>query len=374
MNPDYKISLAPMEGIITYIFRNAYVKHFGAMDYYYTPFITSPNLGRRELQEVDPALNPYAGLIPQILTNNSETFLSITKELAGLGYKTYNLNLGCPSGTVVSKHRGSGLLRYPDELAHFLDNIFAGIDGKISIKTRIGYEDESEFKEILEIFKKFPIDELIVHPRLRMDYYKGPLHMNAFSSCYEAFENTDTKLCYNGDLTTGQSIESILAKYPKLSGVMIGRGILMKPNFVSDFVCDRNQKAAGIMLCDNQFESPSYSNTRASGLASISSNKNGSMYQQGVVVPSNSVVVADTDNFCTLDPLTRAKIRAFMDDIQSAYVEIMSGEKPVLFKLKEIWSYLGYSFTEPQKVIKMVHKCSHLSEYRVVIDNIFNNY
>lgn len=323
MISDYRISLAPMEGIITYIFRRAYVKHYGSMDNYYTPFITSPVPSRRESNETDPLLNDYKGLIPQILTNKSDTFLAIAKQLKSLGYDTVNLNLGCPSGTVVSKHRGSGLLRYPDELLPFLDEIYEKADVGISIKTRIGFEDTTEFEGLLKIFMRFPVKELIVHPRLRTDYYKGPVRMDVFKYCYDIICDSGIPLCYNGDIQTGDDITRVLREYPKLNGVMTGRGILMRPGFVRDYVS-------------------SYNNTD-------------SVY----------------DGKCGHDGLIT--LRAFHDDILNGYIEIMSGEKPVLFKMKEIWSFLGHSFTNPACIIKSIHKTKNLMEYKLTVRQIFEN-
>ena len=97
--------LAPMEGLTGYVYRNAYHKYFPAADRYFTPFITNKKMSSRERNDILPEHNEGMTVIPQILTNQAEDFLSLTKELREYGYDTFNLNLGCPSGTVVAKRR-----------------------------------------------------------------------------------------------------------------------------------------------------------------------------------------------------------------------------------------------------------------------------
>ncbi|ETJ32379.1 tRNA-dihydrouridine synthase, partial [human gut metagenome] len=71
-------------------------------------------------------------VIPQILTNNSKYFIYTMNEMKNMGYDEVNLNLGCPSGTVVAKGRGSGFLAHKDELDRFLDAIFSKTEIKLS--------------------------------------------------------------------------------------------------------------------------------------------------------------------------------------------------------------------------------------------------
>ncbi len=301
-----KYSLAPMEGIITSTFRSAYFNHFNEADEYYTPFLTSPGLGKKELNEILPETNPAGPLIPQILTNNSETFISICDTLKKYDYDTVNLNLGCPSGTVVSKKRGAGFLRYPEELERFLSEIFEGSDMNISVKTRIGFDDSEEWPEILNIFNRFPIKELIIHPRTRQEYYSETIHPEAFAY---ALANSDIPICYNGDITDSESMERLLQTFPSVEHVMIGRGVLKNPGLIGEL--------KGNGSCD------------------------------------------------------RLKIKMFHDELFIKYKEIMSGEKPVLFKMKELWSYLAVSFPEYPDCRKKIHKTKNLKEYVDITSSIF---
>ena len=150
-----KFYYAPMESITIYLYRNIYEQLFGEIDKYYTPFIM-PNGKRtfktREFQDVLPEHNEGLHIVPQILTKSSEDFIRTAKELKELGYDEVNLNLGCPSRTVVAKQKGSGFLREPEVLDDFLTEIFEALDMKISIKTRIGLRDTEEFEEIIYVF------------------------------------------------------------------------------------------------------------------------------------------------------------------------------------------------------------------------------
>ena len=175
-----QIYLAPMEGITTYIYRNALAKYYGGVDKYFTPFLANRNLNHKELKDVLPEHNPGLQLVPQILANRAEDFLEITKRLEEFGYGQVNLNLGCPSGTVVARKRGAGFLSVPDQLDNFLEEIFSKSPLPISIKTRIGTEQVEEWEKILSIYRKYPLAELIIHTRLQKEFYQGETHPEAY--------------------------------------------------------------------------------------------------------------------------------------------------------------------------------------------------
>ena len=226
---------APLEGITGFIYRNTYEKHFGGISKYFTPFITTNQhfrIQNREKKDILPENNPGIYLVPQILTNNSEQFIDMARKIQGLGYDEINLNLGCPSRTVVTKKKGSGFLAYTEELNNFLDEIFWYCkDMEISLKTRIGMEEAEEFERLLEIYNKYPLKELIIHPRLQIDYYKNHTNMEAFQY---AVEKSDVPVCYNGDLFTVEDIENFKKVYPTVENIMLGRGILKAPTLMKE--------------------------------------------------------------------------------------------------------------------------------------------
>ena len=175
-----KFYLAPLEGITGYIYRNALHDFYGTgIDKYFMPFLaphTKRSFNAKEKNDILPEHNKDLYAVPQILTNNASDFLRIEKDLRALGYEEININLGCPSGTVVSKGRGAGFLAKKDELDAFLEEIFEKTEGKISLKTRIGVEEPEEFYELLEIYNQYPLEELIIHPRVQKELYQGKPH------------------------------------------------------------------------------------------------------------------------------------------------------------------------------------------------------
>ncbi|SDP84892.1 tRNA dihydrouridine synthase [Clostridium gasigenes] len=229
-----KYYLAPMEGITGYIYRTSYEKYFGNIDKYFTPFIVtnqSRSLKTKELRDVFPENNEGMNIVPQILTNDSEGFINISRKLQQLGYNEVNLNLGCPAGTVVSKNRGSGFLAKREELDMFLDEIFKIDDMKISIKTRIGKDSPEEFYELIKIYNKYPLEELIIHPRTQKDFYGNKPNLEVFK---DGLSLSTNPVCYNGDIFTVDDHNKLIKAFPKVDTVMLGRGILANPGLMNE--------------------------------------------------------------------------------------------------------------------------------------------
>ena len=224
---------APLEGLTDSIFRGLHSKYFSGVDRYYTPFL-SPTVHRgltaKEAREIPRADTLTYEAVPQLLTKVSEDFLWLTGVCADLGYKEVNLNTGCPSGTVTAKGKGSGMLRDLPALEAFLDDIFAKSPLPVSIKTRIGFYDPDEFPAILELYNQYPIKELTIHPRIRADFYKSPVKMEAFRY---ALEHSKNPLCYNGDLISLKKVAAFEKEFPMIESVMIGRGLVADPGMLT---------------------------------------------------------------------------------------------------------------------------------------------
>ena len=232
---------APLEGLTDYIFRSVHHKYFPeGLDRYYTPFF-SPTVHRaltpREAKELPPADSLGFSVVPQLLTKVAEDFVWMSSQCRDLGYEEVNLNLGCPSGTVTGKGKGSGMLRDTDALDAFLEEIFRDSALPISIKTRIGFYDAQEFPKLMEIFNQYPIKELTVHPRIRTAFYKGDVDMNAFRYCVEISKNP---VCYNGDILSRKDAEEIRRQFPSVEAVMIGRGLIGDPGMLMPGGTDRD--------------------------------------------------------------------------------------------------------------------------------------
>ena len=224
---------APMEGLTDSIYRRLHHQHFTGVDRYYMPFL-SPTIHRRLTHREDREL-PMADsvdftAVPQVLTKVAEDFLWAAQVCLDRGYDEVNLNVGCPSGTVVSKGKGSGMLRDLAHLDRFLDEIFSKTPLPVSVKTRLGLEDPGEFPAILDIYNHYPIRELTIHPRVRKQFYNGSVDMEMFRY---AVENSKNPLCYNGDLTSLDQINTIAREYPGVEAVMIGRGLVADPGMLA---------------------------------------------------------------------------------------------------------------------------------------------
>lgn len=304
-----KIYLAPMEGLTGYVYRNVQHKYFGGIDKYFTPFLSptqNHRLSAREEKEVLPENNKGMRVVPQIMTNKAEDFIWAAKLMGERGYGEVNLNLGCPSGTVVAKKKGSGFLSMPDRLDRFLEQVFEETELDISVKTRIGLVRTEEFEELLEIFNRYPISELTIHPRLRIDYYKNPPHMEIFRMGMEGGRNL---ICYNGDLFTAGACREFTGSFPEVEAVMLGRGMIANPGLALEI------QGGGCM--------------------------------------------------------DQSRFHAFHRDLLSAYRETISGDKNVLFRMKEMWSYMIHMFSCPERYIKKIRKSQKMEEYQAAVELLF---
>lgn len=299
---------APLEGIGGYIYRNAQADYFEKADKYYSPFL-APNQNRsispKEYKDIAPEHNEDITLVPQIMVNNAEIFLKAAQELEQLGYKEINLNLGCPSRTVVTKYRGAGFLAKPDALEQFLEEVYSKLNIRLSLKTRLGMEDEEEFEHLLDIYNKFPVSELIIHPRVQTDYYKNTPRMESFLN---ALEKSKNPVVYNGDIFNKEKYQQVM-KQMDVSGVMLGRGVLANPALFGE--------------------------------------------------------IRGTEK------LSKERLWEFHERLLADYTQEMSGERNVLFKMKELWFYLEWSFTNTEKYEKKIRKAQHLSDYRLVVKQLF---
>lgn len=318
-----KFYLAPLEGITGYIYRNALHEYYGqGVEKYFTPFLTPHvkcSFNAKELKDITPEHNEGMYTVPQVLTNSAEDFLRIEKDLMAFGYEEININLGCPSGTVASKGRGAGFLAETKKLDCFLEDIFAGTNAKISLKTRIGIDDPEEFYELLEIYNKYPLEELIIHPRVLKEYYKGIPHWEIFDY---AVKNSKNPLCYNGDIFSVEDFEcfqqEVLQKNDNhhVHAIMLGRGILQNPALIEQLVRFEQNREKEFDFDKNHF-------------------------------------------------------KLFHDRLKKDYMTEMSGDMNVLFKMKELWFYMINLFLEQEKVLKKIRKAKKLVEYDAALKELF---
>ena len=304
------LSLAPMEGITGYVFRRVHAEIFGALDRYYTPFISPlPKVGtpfsKRNSRELDPANNQGLDVVPQLLTNDADRFIWAAGLLADMGYKEVNLNLGCPSGTVVAKEKGSGLLRNLPRLEAFLVDVCERSPLPISVKTRVGIANDDEYDELLALFCRYRISELIVHPRVQKDFYNGTPRQELYG---KTLERAPFPVAYNGDIFTQDDYGALLAAYPQTRHVMLGRGILVNPALAREI-------------------------------------RGG-------------------------ESLALTELKLFHDKLYETYTNDMGGN--AVFRMKEWWSYAKCAFADPSSVHRTIRKLRRADEYETAARRIFS--
>ena len=223
------LSFAPMEGVTGAAFRRVHRRLFAGADRDYAPFLAPDAQGRckqSHWRALLPEANAGLTLLPQILTNSPEAFLCAARALAEIGYHEVNLNAGCPSGTVVSKHKGAGMLGDPAALDRFLEAVFAQTPVAVSVKTRLGLHSAAEFPALLDVYRRYPLAELIVHTRDREGMYRSACDHAAFAL---ALEDAPWPVCYNGDIFSAADAASLREEFPVLERVMLGRGAVTNP-------------------------------------------------------------------------------------------------------------------------------------------------
>lgn len=304
-----------MEGVTDHIWRKLHNAYFGGVDRYYLPFI-SPTQDHRftakELCGLSPENNGGLSVIPQFLTKNAEDFLWAAHAAGEMGYTEVNLNLGCPSGTVVAKGKGAGMLADPVALDRFLDQIYTDVKLSVSVKTRIGIRDPAEFERILAVYQKYPIRELILHPRTQKELYRGEVHM-------ELFELANTTcpfpVTYNGNLRTAEQVLKFSEQYPSVGRVMIGRGLAADPMLA--------KKIAGTF--------------------------------------------PDAD-------LCRSTFCAFYASLSGAYCEAFASERNAMMRMKELWNYFICMFEDTDaKYHKRIRKVRTYAELSDAAQAVFDD-
>ena len=223
------LSFAPLEGVTYSPYRRLHARFFPGADRYFAPFLAPDGQGRVKasaLRELEPDANRGCCLVPQILCSCAEAFLPLSRELAAMGYTELNLNAGCPSGTVVPKHKGAGMLLDLRSLDLFLDRVFSGTDLRVSVKTRLGVESPEEFPAVLALLNRYPISELILHARDRRGLYRSVPDLGAFAA---AFAASRAPVCYNGNILSPAHARQVLSRVPALDRMMAGRGAVADP-------------------------------------------------------------------------------------------------------------------------------------------------
>ena len=169
-------------------------------------------------------------------------------------------------------------------------------------------DDPEEFYHLLEIYNKYRMEELIIHPRVQKDFYKNTPNMKLFT---EALAKSSNPVCYNGDIFTVEDYIRFIQIHPEVECVMTGRGVLADPALA--------RKIRGGAGAD------------------------------------------------------AGELRRFHDLLYAGYCREMSGDRTILFKMKELWTYLAPVFTNYKKYVKKIKKAEKCAVYEKIIEELFAN-
>ena len=364
-----KIYFAPLEGITGYIFRNTYNKIYGSVDKFFSPFVApseSCPLTPRERKDIAPENNRGIHLVPQILTCRSDHFIEAAREMRAMGYKEVNLNLGCPSGTVCAKGKGAGFLKDTSALRKFLDDIYSYSESesegmKISIKTRLGYDQPDVFFALVDIFNGFTVSELIVHPRIRTDFYKGEPRRDYFAY---ALSHAKIPLVYNGNVFACEDYDDLAASFGRQPDpVMLGRGLVSDPDLAGKL---RRRCGAGSGAGERRPDAVLADGCHELGCEAASENVR--RLSEGVTEGG----LAGERRVSEAVPKTDLiKLRELHDALYHEYQKVMAPDINVLHKMRELWSFWKANFDESfDRDIKRLLKAKKYAEYEAIADRI----
>lgn len=304
--------MAPMRGFTTALYRNVFVKHFNGVDAAIAPFI--PTLSHKpinisHIRDILPENNRTLPVIPQILGNDPKGFITLARIFFEHGYDTVNWNLGCPFPMVAKKKRGSGLLPHPEVIDAFLDQVTAEMPCRLSIKLRLGREKTDEIFQLIPILNRYPVSEIILHPRTGIQMYAGKADQAVFESCLPLLNRP---VVYNGDIFDLPSFTRLRARLPSISRWMIGRGLLSNP------------------------------------------------FLPGILKSGDETIARPVERF-----------KQFHDALFDAYRAEFSGQAHLVNRMKGYWQYFSLSFTNGATLFKRIKKLKSAENYKFETDRFF---
>ena len=308
----FKLYLAPLRGFTDFIFRNTFSRHFNGFDAAVAPFISTTETARAKpsyLKDVLPENNPAMPIIPQILGNNPAGFVSLAEQLYEMGYSTINWNLGCPYPMVAKKQRGCGLLPFPDKIDAFLEQTLSSVPNRISIKTRLGRNNSNEIFQLMPIFNRYLLEEIVIHPRTGKQMYGGEADLEAFEKC---LESTHHRVVYNGDITNLAAFRRFSSRLKAIDRWMIGRAAVANPFLPAIIKCGEDKFSDKVAI-----------------------------------------------------------FRQFYQELFEHYQQEFSGPGHLLERMKGFWTYFSQSFKDGRNIRKKVHRTHKLMRYLDIVEKFF---
>jgi len=312
-----KLYLAPIKGVTDCVYRNAFGRRFAGIDAAVAPFVSSVRSRKIKpsyLKDLSPQDNTILPLVPQILGNDGADFVWMAQRIMELGYNAVNWNLGCPVPMVAKKRRGSGLLPYPDKIRGFLDTVCAALPGRVSVKVRLGRRSPDELMALLPVFNDYPLAEVVIHPRLGVQMYKGGVDLDAFGRCLPLCRHP---VVYNGDIADPVFFSTLRRRFPTVRRFMLGRGLLRDP------------------------------------------------FLAGVVAAEGNPALKTLDR--------KAILHDFHSELYETYSRRLNGPGHLLGRMKAVWAYLSGAFADERRVWKRIKKAQGLDRYEEAVEDIFGS-
>lgn len=203
------------------------IKDYGGADLYWTEYFrVYPNshLDKNILKSVthNPTGRP---IVAQMIGNDIPSLVRTARELEHYPVAAIDLNLGCPAPVVYKKCAGGGLLRQPQLVDQILGHLRAAIQGRFTVKTRIGFDDPAVFEELLPIFARHSLDLLTVHARTVSEMYRSEVRYDYIARAVRA---VPCPVLANGNIFSPRKAETVL-RTTGARGLMIGRGAIRNP-------------------------------------------------------------------------------------------------------------------------------------------------
>jgi tRNA-dihydrouridine synthase B len=311
-NPNSVFYMAPIQGITNSIYRNTFSEFFNGFDLAVAPFISTvqgKKISRSYIKDILPENNTGMPVVPQLMSNRGDDFINLAVRLFDLGYDTVNWNLGCPFPMVAKKKRGSGLLPYPEQIDSFLSHVIPRIPGQISIKCRLGRNQDDEIFRLIPVFNRYPLKEVMIHPRTGVQMYEGPVNLDRFEICLEQIKHP---VVYNGDIRCLDDFLVLSNRLKKVDRWMIGRGVLINP-FLPEILKTKEDRITGKLQ----------------------------------------------------------KIKDFHDCLLEHYKASMSGPAHLLDKMKGLWYYLSHAFQNPDLIFKKIKKVKSIDKFEQIVSDFF---
>jgi tRNA-dihydrouridine synthase len=222
------IHFAPLQGYTEAPYRNAHAEIFGGVDFYYTPFVRvdGGELRKKDVRDASPESDTTGCTVPQLIANSAEKAEKILEHLTSNGVRRVDINMGCPFPMLARRGNGSGILPHPEAVESLLSVVKAHPEVDFSIKMRLGWEGADECMDLLPMLNDTPLTHITMHPRLGRQQYKGQVDLEAFGRFADGCRHA---VIYNGDILTTDDMRRIAERFPKVGGLMIGRGLLSNP-------------------------------------------------------------------------------------------------------------------------------------------------